>query len=102
MSAYAVVLTTSSVPEPPHEIRSQGPCLLLIYLFQYGPYPLYMLLPLDAREGGARDTRTDDLLDGSLFLLPAIGILYPSDFTLVLVGSGWGVVVDVIVDGLRL
>jgi len=65
-------------------------------------YPLYMLLPLDAREGSARDTGTDDLLDSSLFLLPVISILYPSNFTLVLVGSGWGVVVDVIVDGLRL
>ena len=102
MGAYIVILATLGVPEPSHEVCCQRSCLLLIDLFQYVPYSLYVLLALDAREGSARDTGTDDLLDGSLFFLPMIGVLQSSDFTLVLVCHRWGVMVDVIIYSLRL
>ena len=55
MGEYIVVLATSHVLKPPHEIRCHRPWLF-IDLLQHCPDPHHVLLPFDAREGGTRDT----------------------------------------------
>ena len=71
MGEYVVVLATSHVPNPPHEIRCHRP-RLFIDLLQHYPDTHQVLPPFDAREGGARDAGFDDLIHGRLLLPPMI------------------------------